>query len=148
MRYVTVPEPIKLYEPISGKPFQVLDEKAEQPTLDQRRAGAQQITKDDEPVDFYKWLKSFVLQDEKFNKGFSSWEMVSRIQVAFREATPGDVVAVDEGDWDLASDVAKEPTKTVYPTGLIACQYYSFIVAIAGTKDAPVPSKDPSKAEN
>lgn len=146
MRFITIPEDILIVNPITGKPMQILDEDAQQPSVDQLRSGAQQVLKDDlEKKKFKDWVKTFVLQDEKFNKKWEVWQRVTRITEALADAHPGDVIPLDEEDWELASDVAKEPSRPMYPSGLIAAQYSPFIMAIAGTKDNPIPSKKPSK---
>lgn len=144
MRFITIPEPIVLKDPITGEFFKILDKNVTQPTMLQLKEGAQQITVDDKkPKLFFWWLRTFVFQDEKFNAGWESWERITRLTQALENAEPGDIIPLDEEDWDLVSAVAKSPSKPCYQTGLIAAQYFTFIVGMAGTKDDPIPTKHP-----
>lgn len=137
-RYIKVPETVQLVNLIT-------DQNVKEYAFDENGAhilegeGEQQTKK---VVDKKKTFKSFlveiILVDPKFGKTSADVLKAVEIRQAFRSASPGDIVEIEDSDWATMAEVVKEPASGYTP--VVALQLAEFITCIL---DAP--TRDPRK---
>ena len=104
MRYVKIPEPIQLRNLTTEAPL----------TVDG----------DDTPWSMYRYLADIVLTDTAMGKGYEVDRIRSTIQEAFKDASPGNCVAVEDDHYDKVQAVIVEPGSEIPP--VVTMQLFAF----------------------
>jgi len=104
MRYVKIPEPIQLRNLTTEAPL----------TVDG----------DDTPWSMYRYLADIVLTDTAMGKGYEVDRIRSTIQEAFKDASPGNCVAVEDAHYDKVQAVIVEPGSEIPP--VVTMQLFAF----------------------
>jgi len=104
MRYVKIPEPIQLRNLTTEVPL----------TVDG----------DDTPWSMYRYLADIVLTDTAMGKGYEVDRIRSTIQEAFKDASPGNCVAVEDAHYDKVQAVIVEPGSEIPP--VVTMQLFAF----------------------
>ncbi|UCC72072.1 MAG: hypothetical protein JSV86_17140 [Gemmatimonadota bacterium] len=89
-RYVTVPELITAYNPITKKPI---------PKIDFDTDGKVRTETDDDPWTMYRWLITCVFVRKEWEKPLSRERQKHAILNKFEDADPGTVVELTDEQW-------------------------------------------------
>ncbi len=116
MRYVKIPEPIQMRNLTTDVPLSV--------------------DGDDTPWRMYRYLADVVLTDTAMGKGYEVDRIRSTIQEAFKDASPGDYIAVEDAHYDKVQAVIVEPGSEVPP--IVTIQLFAFQQAfVDATREKP-----------
>jgi hypothetical protein len=112
MKYVVIPEPVTLINKITGKPI-VYD-----PSHPQKG----------EPAIFtmHRWLCDNVLAAQEIGKGIEGIRRVRKLDMAFENSKPGDLVGVEDADYAAAWKIIENMSLA---NALVASQLFSFYEA-------------------
>jgi hypothetical protein len=132
MRYVVVPENITPINYATGKPLVI------------GLGGKDGAT--GEPWTFHRYLSVVVFDDRKLGASRKHAKAVKKVHKLFKDASPGDVVAVEDWDWEQVKTVIDEPTTP--QSGTLSAQFTEFMDAWCDAKEeAPKVEKLNGKPE-
>jgi len=89
---------------------------------------------------FFQWLDGTPLNDEKFGKTAAKLRMSVKIAKRFEDKNPGDVVPMDDAEWEALHDAVENPS-TQYRTA-VAKRFLPFMDAVHDATE-----EEPHKAE-
>lgn len=124
MKYVKVPVPMLWNDPVSGKPFN------------------EEGSEDNQDMSMFRLLKTFILVDNKWGKGWEALRSAGKIYDLFQYAAGGTVVAMEDADHKLLMDVMNSPSTPFQPRLLLHC--LPFFEALANATSEP--PKEEAKA--
>jgi hypothetical protein len=85
------------------------------------------------------WLDYFVWPDTRFGKDYKAAKTAKRLRKAFKKATLGDVIALEDADHALLKEIVSSPVDP--QPGSLVSQFFPLMEAIVEAKDeAPVPT--------
>lgn len=113
MKYVMVPNDVKLTNPATGERIQM--EKG-----------------DMDPVTMSRFVLDNICNDEKIGKGGDGMRRIIRLEKAFEGKRPGSVVDVESDDHKVMITICNEMT---FKVPLIGKQFYPFVEAIEKATD-------------
>jgi len=97
------------------------------------------------PQTFFRFLRANTLSDARFSSTIKGVFAIEKLSDLFRDASPGDVVAVEDADWELLKESSENPTRGTGRTaqagfgdGLLAVQFLPFLRAIIDAPDKPL----------
>ena len=104
MKYVKIPEPIQIKNLNTGEPIRV--------------------DGNDTPWRMYRYLVDVILPDPKMGKGYKTDRIRSTVREAFKDAKPGEYIAIEDGHHELVSSVIEEPDANIPP--VVTMQLFPF----------------------
>ncbi len=116
MRYITIPTPVTLVNWINGAPF--IDESG-------RPMG---------PISFYRMLAMWFFDSEHMGAGSAQILTLVRLHAAFKDAAPGDEVAVEDADWEKLEKVRQTQR---FPSAAAQLAEYFNAIGAAGSAGRP-----------
>lgn len=115
MKVITVPEAVKLVDPMTDKPMKFVD-----PDTGRN---------EEKTLSFKEFMMNSVMNDDKhFGGNLDSIETCFRIRNKIRETLPGQSFTLDESDYKLFLEAVKNPSKGYSP--MIVCQCLAFTDAV------------------
>lgn len=116
MRYVKIPEPIQIKNLTTGEPILV-------------DGGSS-------PWRMCRYLADIVLPDGALGKGYDADRVRSAVRDAFRDAKPGEYVAIEDSHHAAVCAAIKEPEAKITP--IVTMQLFSFQEAfVEATREKP-----------
>lgn len=108
MKYVVVPEPVKLVSPLNNKPY--------------TETGPDGTAAEIPPITLHGFLLRWVLSEtepvmsngqvtgvrSKLGEGYEGVRRASKIDRLFESAVPGDIVGVEDADWTAVKKIIEE----------------------------------------
>ena len=106
------------------------------------------------PQTFYRFLRANILSDARFGSSIKGVLAIEKLGDLFRDAKPGDVVKVEDADWELMKEASEHPTRGTGRTatsgfgdGLLAVQFLPFLRAIIDASDKALQVVDRDETE-
>lgn len=122
MKYIVVPAPIMLVNPVNKKAFQEQDEKGNLTEL--------------EPITMFSFLMRYVVNEQtptkdshgnasvesKIGKGFEGSRRAHKLHDLFENAKPSAIVGVEDGDYTVVKKIIED---RIWPLPMMGAQLFS-----------------------